>query len=83
MGEQIKKLASELRFNLVSKDWVLIATGRARRPETFATQQREKREIPEKECFFCNLGEQEKPVLEYKNDNGDWEVTVVVVPGMV
>jgi len=77
MGEQIKKLASELRFNLVSKDWVLIATGRARRPETFATQQREKREIPEKECFFCNLGEQEKPVLEYKNDNGDWEVTVV------
>jgi UDPglucose--hexose-1-phosphate uridylyltransferase len=77
MEAEPKKPASELRFNLISKDWVVIATGRARRPETFATQQREKHEVSEKECFFCNLGSQEKPVLEYKNENGDWEVTVV------
>ena len=77
MEESIKKPASELRFNLVSKDWVVIATGRARRPETFATQQRERREVPEKECPFCNLGSQEKPVLEYKDENNEWEVTVV------
>jgi len=30
-----KKFPSELRFDLVSKDWVVIATGRARRPESF------------------------------------------------
>ena len=29
------KFPSELRFDLVSGDWVVIATGRARRPETF------------------------------------------------
>lgn len=75
--ENLKKPVSELRFDLVSKNWVLIATGRARRPETFATQQREKHETLETECFFCNLGTQERPVLEYKNENGDWEVTVV------
>jgi len=77
MEEQIKKPASELRFNLVSKDWVVIATGRARRPETFATQQREKREASEKDCFFCNVETQEKPVLEYKDEKGEWEVIVV------
>lgn len=77
MEEQIKQPASELRFNLVSEDWVVIATGRARRPETFATQQREKREVSEKECFFCNVETQEKPVLEYKDEKGEWEVIVV------
>lgn len=77
MEEQIKKPASELRFNLVSKDWVVIATGRARRPETFATHQRIKQEALEQECPFCNLDSQEKPVLEYKDEKGEWEVIVV------
>ena len=27
------KFPSELRFDLVSKDWVIIATGRGKRPE--------------------------------------------------
>jgi len=77
MEEQIKKPTSELRFNLVSKDWVVIATGRARRPETFATHQRMKQETPEQECPFCNLTSQEKPVLEYEDEKGDWVVAVV------
>jgi UDPglucose--hexose-1-phosphate uridylyltransferase len=77
MEEQQNKPASELRYDLVSKDWVLIATGRARRPETFATQKRETHELPQKDCFFCNLSDQEKPTLQYFDKNGDWEVTVV------
>jgi len=69
--------ASELRFDIVSKDWVVIATARAKRPETFACQERVKIESREKDCPFCNLKTQEEPVLEYKDENGEWLVAVV------
>jgi len=69
------KFPSELRFDPVSKDWILIATGRAKRPETFAKEKR-KTVIPSKEtCPFCNLGK-EKTILEYKNKKG-WFVKVL------
>ena len=46
-----KKIPSELRFDPVSKDWVLIATGRARRPEEFR-----KKQTGQKACPFDDLG---------------------------
>ncbi|TSC75557.1 MAG: hypothetical protein G01um101430_399 [Parcubacteria group bacterium Gr01-1014_30] len=61
------KFPSELRFDLISKDWVVIATGRARRPETFKKEKRVKEEIPKKECPFCNIGKDEKPTLVLSN----------------
>lgn len=75
--ENQKTPISELRFDLVSKNWVVIATGRAKRPEDFAKQERLKVEVAEKECPFCNLATQEKPLLEYKNEAGEWEVAVI------
>lgn len=77
------KFPSELRFDLISKDWVVIATGRARRPETFKKERREKEEIPPKFCPFCQIESQEKPVLIYSQGKKipvpkNW--TVVVVP---
>ncbi len=75
-----KKPASELRFDLVSKDWVVIATGRARRPETFAKSDKEKKEeAPAKDCPFCNIETQEPPVLTYPNhgEKKDWSLIVV------
>ena len=77
MEEQQKKLASELRFDMVSKDWVVIATGRAKRPEDFASQERNKVEVAEKDCPFCNLATQEASVLEYQNEKGEAEVVIV------
>jgi len=53
---------SELRMDLVSKDWVVIAKGRARRPETFKEEKKEEEE-PAVNCPFCNIRTQEKPVL--------------------
>lgn len=47
------KFPSELRFDLVSRDWVVIATGRARRPETFKREKRVKEMTPKKDCPFC------------------------------
>ena len=62
-----QKPASELRFDLVSKDWVVIATGRARRPETFFQQKREKFEEPKERCPFCQTKNQERPLLTYQD----------------
>ncbi len=59
------KFPSELRFDLVSKDWVVIATGRGRRPEFFK-KKRAKIKMPKKICPFCNIETQEPPVLIYK-----------------
>ncbi len=80
------KFPSELRFDLVSKDWVVIATGRARRPETFKKERRKKEEVPRKLCPFCNISTQEKPTLILLNGKKvlsekvpkDW--TTIVVP---
>ncbi len=57
------KFPSELRLDMVSGDWVVIATGRAKRPETFKKEKRKIEEAPEEKCPFCNIGAQEKPVL--------------------
>jgi len=75
--ENFIQAASELRFDLVSKDWVVIATGRAKRPDTFAKQERSKDETEAKDCPFCNLATQEKTLLEIKNKQGEWEVAVI------
>jgi len=73
-----KEPASELRFDLVSKDWVIIATGRARRPETFVQQERVKEEDSGKECPFCSPEIlKEEVLLRYSQPNGDWSLIVV------
>jgi len=64
---QKTKFPSELRFDLVSKDWVVIATGRARRPETFKKERRKKEKVPRKLCPFCNISSQERPTLIFLN----------------
>jgi UDPglucose--hexose-1-phosphate uridylyltransferase len=46
-----QKFPSELRLDLISKDWVVIATGRAKRPEMFKKEKRKKIEIPRKTGF--------------------------------
>jgi UDPglucose--hexose-1-phosphate uridylyltransferase len=62
-----KKFPSELRLDLVSKDWVVIATGRARRPETFKQERRKAEEVPKSACPFCNIEAQEVPTLIFSN----------------
>ncbi|OGZ18788.1 MAG: galactose-1-phosphate uridylyltransferase [Candidatus Nealsonbacteria bacterium RBG_13_42_11] len=58
------KFPSELRLDLISKDWVVIATGRAKKPEAFK-REKHKKEISKKPCPFCRIEGQEKPVLIY------------------
>lgn len=46
---------SELRYNVLTRDWVIIATERAKRPETFKKSAKDGVLLPEyaKDCPFC------------------------------
>ena len=80
------KFPSELRLDLVSKDWVIIATGRAKRPEAFRKEKHEEKKILKKDCPFCNVSQQEKPVAVYvrgqkvKGEEMPKDWTTVVFP---
>lgn len=68
--------ASELRQDIVTGDFVVIATGRAKRPQEFAQFQRS---LPDDAPDpFENPEEsgQEKDVLIYRRDGGDWSLRV-------
>ncbi len=86
MPEEKPKFPSELRFNIVSKDWVVIATGRARRPETFKKEKRKVMKEPAETCPFCHIETQETPALIFSKGKKikdpqvipkDWTLAVV------
>lgn len=62
-----KQSGPELRQDLVSGDWVIIAPKRV------------KRHVATRLCPFCHMEEteQEKPVLEYKRSDGSWSLAVI------
>jgi UDPglucose--hexose-1-phosphate uridylyltransferase len=83
------KFPSELRLDMASQDWVVIATGRAKRPETFKKEKDKEDTILKKDCPFCQIQKQEIPRLvsvkgKFFDFNGwgslpkDW--TIIVVP---
>jgi len=65
MSIKKSKFPSELRYDNVSKDWVVIATGRGKRPETFKKEKRGDDCLPKSKCPFCKLEGQESPTLFY------------------
>ena len=74
-----KNQLTELRQDLVTGDWVVIATGRAKRPEDFAVNKRVIiEEDSDEPCFFCYPEEtgQEKDLLIYETSGGDWSLRV-------
>jgi UDPglucose--hexose-1-phosphate uridylyltransferase len=70
----------ELRFNNISREWVIIATERAKRPEDFVKTKKEKSGIPayKENCPFCVGNENQTPPEVFRlGDNGKWRVRVV------
>ncbi len=57
------KFPSKLRLDVISGDWVVVATGRAKRPETFKKEKRKTEKVPKEKCPFCQISRQEKPIL--------------------
>ncbi len=89
MRNKVSRFSSELRMDIISGDWVVVATGRARKPETFVfpTKKGIRKESFSKKCPFCNIETQKEPALIMVNGkeikfNGvipkNW--TTIVVP---
>lgn len=82
---------SQLRYDLVSKDWVVIATGRAKKPQLFKQEKKDqKRSISSRNCPFCHIetqlpptlvfakGKKQNPEKKARGINKNW--TTVVIP---
>ncbi len=70
---------SEFRHNLVTNEWVVVATERAKRPSDFIHAKPEKT-IPKysEKCPFCPGNEQNTPTAVYRYPaEGDWQVRVI------
>lgn len=85
------KFPSELRLDIVSQNWVVIATGRAKRPESFKKEQKESGRVAKKDCPFCQIETQRIPTLIRVNGrkvhlNHDGRIpknwTTVVIPNL-
>ncbi|HUJ94197.1 MAG TPA: DUF4931 domain-containing protein, partial [Terriglobales bacterium] len=71
---------AELRQNYLTKEWVIIATERAKRPEELATRrQRPGQASLVPTCVFCPGNESKTPpeVMRYAAEDGSWKVRVV------
>ena len=70
--------ASELRQDISSGDWVVIATGRAKRPDDFANFERIKDDKGIEGCLFEDpiASGQEADILIYEKSDGDWSLRV-------
>ncbi len=70
----------EFRQNLATKEWVILATERGRRPSDFS-KDRQPRPLPpsfKDDCPFCPGNEDKTPPATYVYpDKGDWQVRVV------
>src|SRR5512140_3474971 len=69
----------ELRQNRVTKEWVVIATERAKRPEQLSVK-REVKPLPaySENCPFCAGNEaQAPPEIAHLDHDGQWQIRVV------
>lgn len=69
---------SELRQDVVTGDWVVIALARAKRPHEFSEFRRAVDDAGKDKCLFEHPEEtgQEKDTLIYQTGNGDWSLRV-------
>lgn len=75
----MKKSISELRQDIVSGDWVVIATGRGKRPDEFSQQKKRVFRQPKETCPFETLHDEVSNVYTRGLDKefGKWWVQVI------
>lgn len=69
---------NELRQDLTSGDWILLAPGRAARPKFLDQKKKSRTSLPKSKCPFENLQKSGNwpPVFSYPNDK-KWEIVVI------
>ncbi|MGE5655395.1 MAG: galactose-1-phosphate uridylyltransferase [Actinomycetota bacterium] len=70
---------SELRQNIITRDWVIIATERAKRPHQFAQPKKNVIPLPsyQPDCPFCVGNEEEGSETFRLSDGKGWKVRVL------
>ena len=71
----------EIRQNPATKEWVIIATERAKRPEDFAKPENTEEDLPAflDTCPFCPGSEDKTPpeIMSYRDGDGKWTLRVI------
>ncbi|MBU0546783.1 MAG: galactose-1-phosphate uridylyltransferase [Patescibacteria group bacterium] len=84
-----KKFPAELRMDLASGDWIIVAPGRSKVRKNLKKSSRKKIIVSLKDCPFCNIKTQKKPTLIFSHGKkisleGDipdnW--TTIVIPNL-
>ncbi|MCB1143456.1 MAG: galactose-1-phosphate uridylyltransferase [Leptospiraceae bacterium] len=72
---------SEIRQNIITRDWVIMATERAKRPHDFVSRApaRETLEKYKKDCPFCAGNEKDatEEFVRIDDESGNWQVRVI------
>jgi UDPglucose--hexose-1-phosphate uridylyltransferase len=68
---------SELRQDLVSGDWVVIAPGRAARPDALRANKTIRKPTPRSKCPFENVERSENRIIELYPATKKWEIAVI------
>ncbi|MCX6765692.1 MAG: DUF4921 family protein [Candidatus Moranbacteria bacterium] len=78
INKKIDAGTSELRQDIITGDWVVIATGRAKRPEDFSKNEHQKDDNGIENCLFEDPEKsvQEKDVLIYRRSDNEWTLRV-------
>lgn len=79
MKQKKKKYISELRQDLVSGDWVVIALLRGKRPHAFAGKPASMKQ-PLSKCPFEGIMEKEKPLAQYNYSDTKKGWSVIAIP---
>lgn len=71
---------SELRYNIISGEWIIVATERAKRPKDFIKAKKEQILLPQykENCPFCPGNENQTPLETLRlGDANSWQVRSV------
>ncbi len=73
--EEKEEFPSQLRYDISSGEWVVVASGRAKRPEMFQKEKRSKEESADKDCPFCDFNTIKNALTVFENGQKVEEVT--------
>jgi len=73
---------SELRQDIISGDWVILAPGRAARPHFLDAAKRKRKPSPKSQCPFEDLRKSDNwpPILTYPGNDacdGNWKIAII------
>ncbi len=62
-----EEFPSELRCDVASGDWVVVASGRAKRPEMFKKEGRAQQDDTIKDCPFCDFDNLQNAIISFED----------------